>query len=109
MCAQVVGTWATQPDFERCVKRLILCAHTQVKWNPSNSNWLLTASRDQTLKVRELHAAGGFSVMEQSGVCMQRIRILRCIVFNAYYTVLNRLCCIVRLQDLPKFAEFWPF
>eukprot|EP00200_Dunaliella_tertiolecta_P011847 CAMPEP_0202375406 /NCGR_PEP_ID=MMETSP1127-20130417/6090_1 /ASSEMBLY_ACC=CAM_ASM_000462 /TAXON_ID=3047 /ORGANISM="Dunaliella tertiolecta, Strain CCMP1320" /LENGTH=521 /DNA_ID=CAMNT_0048972873 /DNA_START=382 /DNA_END=1947 /DNA_ORIENTATION=- len=26
----------------------------QVKWNPNNANWLLTASRDQTLKIYDL-------------------------------------------------------
>jgi hypothetical protein len=40
---------------------------------------------------------------------IRRIGIIRRAVFNAYFTVLNKLGCIIRLQNLPSFAGFRPF
>ena len=44
-----------------------------------------------------------YSVMQ--GCVIRRIRIIRHIVFNAYFTVLNKSGRIIRLQNLP----FLPF
>jgi hypothetical protein len=41
------------------------------------------------------------------GCVIRRIRIMRRIVFNAYFTVLNKSGRIIRLQNLP-FLAFLP-
>jgi len=47
------------------------------------------------------------------GMChecvIRRILIIRRIVFNAYFTVLNKSGHILRLRNMAKFAEFWLF
>jgi hypothetical protein len=50
------------------------------------------------------HYAGKIHVMQE---CVKRrICIIRCIVFNAYFTVLNKLARIIRLQSLPALGLF---
>ena len=43
------------------------------------------------------------------GGFIQRICILRRIVFSAYLTVLNKPGRIIRLHILPFWGDFWPF
>jgi len=43
------------------------------------------------------------------GFAIRRIRIILRIVFNAYSTELNKSGPIIRMHNLPIFAETWPF
>jgi len=43
------------------------------------------------------------------GCFIRRVCIVRRIVFNAYLTVLNNSCRIIRLDSLPFLDKFWPF
>jgi hypothetical protein len=47
--------------------------------------------------------------MYLQGWVVRRICIIRRMVFNAYFTVLNKLGRIIRLQNLPFFAIIGPF
>jgi len=45
----------------------------------------------------------------KQGWVIRRIHKIRRMVYNVYFTVMNKLGHIIRLQNLPFFAGFWPF
>ena len=56
-----------------------------------------------------IRSFGTINMAKYQGCVVRRIRIIRRIVFNAYFTILNKSGCIIRLQKLPNFGLFRRF
>ena len=59
------------------------------------------------MRIYSVWASPEKAIGHEQGWVVQRIRIIRRIVFNAYFTVLNKSGRIIRLQNLP-FLAFLP-